>query len=97
MEMKINLVKTKVVVFRNGGYLRSYERWFFGGIQLEVVAYYKYLGVVFSSRLSWYMCQKTLASQATKAIFSLKKNLINYGRIPTSLLFKILTRKSNLS
>lgn len=91
--LKINLQKTKVVVFRNGGYLRSYEKWFYGEDAIEVATYYKYLGIVFSSRFSWYMCQKTLAEQATKAIFSLKSSLCKYGQLPVSLLFKIFDTK----
>ena len=35
--MKVNLLKTKVVVFRNGGgALRRYEKWKFDGFKLEV-------------------------------------------------------------
>ena len=56
--LKVNIDKTNVIVFRNGGYLRKYEKWFYGNIQLKVVTYYKYLGLVISSRLSWYMCKK---------------------------------------
>ena len=35
--MKINLLKTKIEVFRNGGYLRWNERWYFEGKKIEVV------------------------------------------------------------
>ena len=91
--LKINLQKTKVVVFRNGGTLRSYENWFYGNDKLEVTPYYKYLGLVFSSRFSWYMCQKTLADQATKAIFSLKTHLHRFGPLPASIMFKIFDTK----
>ena len=56
--MKMNLLKTKVVVFRNGGPLRRYEKWKFDDFKLEVVTYYKYLGLLLLSRNSWYMCQK---------------------------------------
>ena len=40
---KVNIDKTNVIVFRNGVYLRKYEKWFYGNIQLNVVTYYKYL------------------------------------------------------
>ena len=56
--LKVNIDKTKVIVFRNGGYLRKYEKWLYGNTQQHVTTYYKYLGLVISSRLSWYMCQK---------------------------------------
>ena len=35
--MKINLEKTKVVVFRIGGPLRVYETWVYMGSQIEAV------------------------------------------------------------
>ena len=38
------------------------------GKQLKTVTYYKYLGLVFSSKLSWSKATYTLASQARKAI-----------------------------
>ena len=92
-KMRVNTDKTKIIVFRNGGYLRAYEKWFFGTYQLEVVTYFKYLGLVFSSRLSWYMCQKTIAAQASKAVFALKSSLANYTHVSTDILFKIFDSK----
>ena len=35
--MKINLEKTKIIVFRNGGPLRGVEKWFYNGDPIEVV------------------------------------------------------------
>ena len=87
----MNLNKTNVIVFRNGGYLRRYE--FYRDTKLKVVTYYKYLGLVISSRLSWYMCQKTLAEQALKAVFSLKSNLKKFGPLSVNLLLKIFDTK----
>ncbi len=53
--LNVNLSKTKVIIFRNGGPLRQNERFYFNGAELERVSYYKYLGVLFSSRLSDYV------------------------------------------
>ena len=91
--LKVNIDKTKVIVFRNGGYLRKYEKWFYGNTQLHVTTYYKYLGLVISSRLSWYMCQKTLSEQASKAIYGLKSNLSKFGTLSSNLLLKIFDTK----
>ena len=49
----MNLRKTKVMVFRKGGYLSAHERWFYGTERLEVVNTYRYLGLTFSTRLSF--------------------------------------------
>ncbi|MEW8546516.1 MAG: reverse transcriptase family protein, partial [Candidatus Thiodiazotropha sp.] len=92
-QLKINIAKTGIIVFRNGGYLREYEKWFYGTIPLRVVSYYKYLGLVVSSRLSWYVCQKTLAEQASKALFSIKSKLSQFGSLSFNILFKIFDTK----
>ena len=60
---------------------------------MEVVTYYKYLGLLLSSRNSWFMCQKTLANQASKAWFAVKSKLYNYGDVKLDVLFKIFDCK----
>ena len=49
MGMKVNLEKSKMMVFKNGGKLSKYEQWWFGKEKIEVVKIYKYLGIWFSS------------------------------------------------
>ena len=70
--LQVNIDKTKIIVFRNGGILRSNEKWFMNGQKLETVTSYKYLGLMFTSRLCWTLAQQTLASQALKAVQLLK-------------------------
>ena len=74
--MTVNLKKTKIIVFRNGGIYRKNENCFFQGINVDKVNSYKYLGLYFTSRLSWTKALSTLAQQAEKAmncIFSLER------------------------
>ena len=97
--LKVNIDKTNLIDFRNGGYLRNYKQWFYGNIHLKIVTYYKCLGLVISSILSCYMCKKTLAEQADKArfffcfffffFFFLKASLNKFGILSVNLLFKI--------
>ena len=87
-KLKININKINVMVFRNGGYLRQYEKWFYDNIPLRVGSYYKYLGLAVSSRLSWYVCQKILAEQASKALFSIKSKLSRFGSLSVNILFE---------
>ena len=91
--VNVNLSKTMVIVFRNGGTLRNYERWKFNDTYLQVVTYYKYLGILISSRNSWYMCQKTLANQASKAWFAVKSRLSSFWNVNPNVLFKIFDCK----
>ena len=61
------------MVYRNGGPLRHYERWYFKDTKLEVVSNYKYLGLYFNPKLCWSLTQPTLAKQAAKAVFRIMK------------------------
>ena len=83
--LSVNLCKTKVIVFRNGGHLRKNEKFYLAGKRIESVSYYKYLGVIFSSRLVWTTAVSTLSSQAEKAIFMLKRFIKFHGAITTKL------------
>ena len=70
-DMKVNLSKSKVMVFRNGGIVRLNEKCFFQGKQIETVSYYKYLGLLISTRMNWSMAIRTLSEQARKAMFKI--------------------------
>ena len=45
--MEINLSKTKVIVFRNGGVMSKSEKFFYRGEKVKTVTYYRYLGLIF--------------------------------------------------
>ena len=42
-DMNVNLNKTEIIVFRNGGPLREYERWNLNGTPIETTSEYKYI------------------------------------------------------
>ena len=43
--MGMNMLKMKVIVFRRDGIIRQNKIWFYGDTQLEVVSFYKYVGL----------------------------------------------------
>ena len=47
----VNLEKTKIVVFRNGGYLARAERWYYGRELVSVASSYTYLGLKFTTKV----------------------------------------------
>ena len=51
--MEVNLDKTETIVFRKGGYLRVYEKWYYNGNLLKTTSCYKYMGPLFTPMLSW--------------------------------------------
>ena len=38
--LQVNLEKTKIMVFRNGGVLKKNESWFFKGNKIEIVSFF---------------------------------------------------------
>ena len=69
-KLTINVSKTKVLIFRNGGMLPGDMSFNYNGTPLEIVKSFKYLGVVFTVGGSFSEAQTTLAGQAHKAILS---------------------------
>ena len=74
-KLKINVAKTKIMVFRRGGILPRNLVFYYDGEPLEIVSKFKYLGVVFTTGGSFSEAQNTLAGQAQKAIFKMNKYL----------------------
>ena len=68
--MEINLDKTEIIVFRNCGPLRNCERWTYRGTKINTTFAYKYMGLLFTPKLSWNAAHDELSSHAKKAMFS---------------------------
>ena len=77
-KLKINVSKTKVMIFREGGMLRRNLAFFYDGELLEIASKFKYLGIVFISGGSFSEAQNTLAGQAQKAIFKMNTYLYKF-------------------
>ena len=87
--MQINMNKTEIIVFRNGGPLRNYEMWFLNGQKVKVVSVYKYMGLLFTPKLSWTAAKSKLVAQARKAFFSIKQFQVPFGYFTHSDIFKL--------
>ena len=59
--MSVYVSKTEVVVFRKGGKLGSKEKLYYCGQLIETATYYKYLGILLSSRNVWAKAVDTLS------------------------------------
>lgn len=64
--MTVNMDKSNIVVFQNGGNLSKNEKWYFKNELMKVVSFYKYLGIYFTNRLKWTMCCRSLSTQCEK-------------------------------
>lgn len=89
--MKVNFNKTKVIVFKKGGIVKQNEKLYYEGKQLEVVSQYKYLGLLFTPKLSWAKATKTLSLQAEKALFNFYKFNCNF-KLPVTKAFQIFDK-----
>ncbi|KAK6181925.1 hypothetical protein SNE40_009702 [Patella caerulea] len=87
--MSMNVDKSNVVVFKNGGGLSHIEKWYYRGIQMKTVNHYKYLGIMFTSRLKWSSCCKTLALHASKSLNTIKHCMLKLGNRNCTLAFKL--------
>ena len=71
--MKVNLNKTKVVVFRSGGKTAYKEPFYYLGQKIGIDPYYRYLGLILSFRNVWSKVVATPAAQADKALTLIKQ------------------------
>ena len=91
-KLTINVSKTKVLIFRNGGPLPMDISFKYNGTPLEIVSSFKYLGIVFTVGGSFSEAQKTLAGQAQKAIFKLNKYLYKFTFITPMHKFELFDK-----
>ena len=89
LDLIVNLDKSNIVVFRNGGHLALNEKWYFGNEKLEVVNMYKYLGVYFTTRLTFSPTLNDLADRARKGMLAIMKLLWSIGEHSPEIFFKM--------
>jgi Reverse transcriptase (RNA-dependent DNA polymerase) len=87
--LKVNTGKTKIMVFRKGGHLAASETWHLGDENLEVVGRYKYLGLNFSTMLSFNIATDEFVSRAKKGVFEIARALKAYGCHSCTVFFKL--------
>ena len=85
----VNLDKSNIIVFRNGGHLAAREKWYFDGKELTVVNAFKYLGVFFTTRLSFSCTLEDLAERARRAISAIFRMLWSINEHSPNIFFKL--------
>ena len=71
----MNNNKSKVIVFRKGGFWAAKEKWFLDGAVLEVVNKYKYLGLTFSTGHSFVAAMEDASIRAKKSTLEVLRAL----------------------
>ena len=73
----------------NGGIVKQIEKWYFEGVEIEIVSVYKYLGLYFTPKLIWTKTKELLAKQAQKAAASIFTFQRKFGFFYPSDAFKL--------
>ena len=88
-KLKVNMNKSNIIVFRKGGYLAARERWIFYGVDMPVVNVYKYLGILFSTRLSFVAACRDISGRAKRVLLTVMKKLNMLNNNSLELFIKI--------
>ena len=73
LDLKVNMNKSNIIVFRKDGYLGARGRWIYDGVVMPAVNVYKYHDIYFTSRLSFVSACRELASRAKNALVYFSK------------------------
>ena len=71
-KLQVNTSKIKYIIFHSRGNINNRLRFTFGENEIEIIKYYKYLGIHFSQSGSFAQAKKHIAEQA---VFALLKNI----------------------
>jgi hypothetical protein len=93
LKLNVNKDKTKIMVFRKGGYLSKHEKWHYDGIELEVVNKYCYLGFMFTTTLSQKLGTDHLVAKGKRAVFHLCKSFQKCKEMTKETFFTIFDAK----
>ena len=88
-KMTVNMNKTEIIVFPNGGPLRSYVSWTFNGLPVKTTSEYKYMDLIFTPKVSRSKAKRKLAFQSREAIFCIKtyQKIFFFNRMKDSVFF----------
>ena len=78
-KLTVNIDKTKIVIFRNGGVVKDEDKWFYDDVQIDIVNKFTYLGIVLNFNGKFAVAQKKVAEQGRKAMFCLFSNIRQFS------------------
>ena len=85
----VNLDKSKILVFRKGGFLSRTEHWHYGNQQMEVVNSYRYLGYTLTTKLSVEIPLAEYAGKAKNKIVTIFRTLYKLGKVEPDIFFRL--------
>ena len=88
-KLKVNVEKTKIMVFSKGPMLK--RKFYYDNLVIENVKEFKYLGVVFSRSGSFCKTKKHLYEQAQKAMYGIIRKIRQF-KLPVDCQFDLFDR-----
>ena len=80
LHLVVNFEKSKVVIFRNGGYIAAGEKWFYDTMKLKIVNHYKYLAIIYSTGTTFSSYTlKDMSDRARKGVLGILRLLWRLG------------------
>ena len=92
-KLRVNKLKTKVLVFKNGGILSHMEKWYYKGSKHDVVNRFTYVGLLFTTQLSLDKMVNELCIKGKRVLTSILSSLHNYGLMTKEMYFKLFDVK----
>ena len=89
LSLFVSMDKSKIVVFWNGGHIVLREKWKYRDTPVDIVNMYKYLGIYFSTRLSFSHALHDMSQRAKKGVICIFKLLWSLGERSPLIFFKL--------
>ena len=74
-QLEVNIMKTKIVIFRKGGRIAKKEYWSYNNNPIEMVNLFSYVGVCFTNNVSSYKMAEYMLGKSKKVLICLLKNV----------------------
>ena len=89
LQLTVNLDKTNIIVFRMGGYLSLREKWWYGALEVKVTNAYKYLGMIFTTKLSLNSGWEETCRKGKRGVIEILRSMRRLNSIDLSLYWKL--------
>jgi hypothetical protein len=88
-KLKVNLSKTKIMIFSKGHKNFKKFQFFYNNLEIEIVEKYKYLGIIFYFNGNVKHAAEHLYNQSLKALFSIHSKIFGFNNIDHRLKLKL--------
>jgi predicted DNA-binding ArsR family transcriptional regulator len=88
-KLKVNLNKTKIMIFSKGHKSFKKFHFFYNNLEIEIVEKYKYLGIIIYFNGNFKHAAEHLYNQSLKALFSLHSKIFGFNNIDHRLKLKL--------